>query len=91
MSVLFAMIRTSSERIRRLSSHLVVYDEIGKAIGHRDIQNVHEGGKQGLAHFTVLVRGAADLARAATAFLEYTRHASHGLPTSQAVLADALR
>ncbi len=33
MSVLFAMIRTSSERIRRLSSHLVVYDEIGKAIG----------------------------------------------------------
>ncbi len=33
MSVLFAMIRTSSERIRRLSAHLVVYDEIGKAIG----------------------------------------------------------
>jgi CRP/FNR family cyclic AMP-dependent transcriptional regulator len=33
MSVLFAMIRTSSDRIRRLSSQLVVYDEIGKAIG----------------------------------------------------------
>jgi CRP-like cAMP-binding protein len=33
MSVLAAMIRTSSERIRRLSAHLVVYDEIGKAIG----------------------------------------------------------
>jgi len=33
MSVLFAMIRTSSDRIRRLSTHLVVYDEIGKAIG----------------------------------------------------------
>jgi hypothetical protein len=33
MGVLFAMIRTSSDRIRRLNSHLVVYDEIGKAIG----------------------------------------------------------
>ncbi len=33
MGVLFAMIRTSSDRIRRLSSHLVVYDEVGKAIG----------------------------------------------------------
>jgi CRP/FNR family transcriptional regulator, cyclic AMP receptor protein len=33
MSVLFAMIRTGSERIRRLSSQLVVYDEVGKAIG----------------------------------------------------------
>ena len=33
MSVLFAMIRTSSERIRRLNAQVVVYDEIGKAIG----------------------------------------------------------
>jgi CRP-like cAMP-binding protein/putative methionine-R-sulfoxide reductase with GAF domain len=33
MSVLFGMIRTGSERIRWLSSQLVVYDEIGKAIG----------------------------------------------------------
>lgn len=33
VSVLFAMIRTSSERIRRLSSQLVVYDEVGKTIG----------------------------------------------------------
>jgi len=33
LSVLFAMIRTSSDRIRRLSSQLIVYDEIGKAIG----------------------------------------------------------
>jgi len=33
MSVLFAMIRTSSERIRRLSAQVVVYDEVGKAIG----------------------------------------------------------
>jgi CRP-like cAMP-binding protein len=33
LSVLFAMIRTSSDRIRRLSSQVVVYDEIGKAIG----------------------------------------------------------
>jgi CRP-like cAMP-binding protein len=33
ISFLFAMIRTSSDRIRRLSSQLVVYDEIGKAIG----------------------------------------------------------
>jgi CRP/FNR family transcriptional regulator len=33
MGVLAAMIRTSSDRIRRLSTQLVVYDEIGKAIG----------------------------------------------------------
>jgi len=33
MGLLFAMIRTSSERIRRLSSQLVVYDEVGRAIG----------------------------------------------------------
>jgi CRP/FNR family transcriptional regulator, cyclic AMP receptor protein len=39
MSVLFAMIRTSSERIRRLSAQLVVYDEVGKAIGEaRNLQ-----------------------------------------------------
>jgi CRP-like cAMP-binding protein len=39
MSVLFAMIRTSSERIRRLSAQLVVYDEVGKAVGEsRDLQ-----------------------------------------------------
>ena len=30
ISVLFAMIRTSSERIRRLSTQLVVYDESAK-------------------------------------------------------------
>ena len=41
MSVLFAMIRTSSDRIRRLSTHLVVYDEIGKAIGEsRSLQEL---------------------------------------------------
>lgn len=33
LSVLFAMIRTASERIRRLNAQVVVYDEIGKAIG----------------------------------------------------------
>ncbi|HTL57738.1 MAG TPA: cyclic nucleotide-binding domain-containing protein [Candidatus Limnocylindrales bacterium] len=39
MSVLFDMVRTSSERIRRLSTHMVVYDEVGKAIGEaRDLQ-----------------------------------------------------
>ena len=41
LSVLFAMIRTSSERIRRLSSQLVVYDEVGKAIGEsRELQTL---------------------------------------------------
>jgi len=41
MGVLFAMIRTSSERIRRLSSHVVVYDEVGRAIGEaRDLQEL---------------------------------------------------
>ncbi len=33
LSVLFAMIRTAGDRIRRLNSQVVVYDEIGKAIG----------------------------------------------------------
>jgi CRP/FNR family cyclic AMP-dependent transcriptional regulator len=43
MSVLFAMIRTSSERIRRLSAQLVVYDEVGKAIGESpDLQTLSE-------------------------------------------------
>lgn len=41
MSVLFAMIRTSSDRIRRLSTQLVVYDEVGKAIGEApDLQTL---------------------------------------------------
>jgi GAF domain-containing protein len=41
ISVLFAMIRTSSERIRRLSAQLVVYDEIGKTIGEApDLQGL---------------------------------------------------
>lgn len=41
MSVLFAMIRTSSERIRRLSAQVVVYDEVGKAIGEaHDLQTL---------------------------------------------------
>ncbi|MCX6922323.1 MAG: cyclic nucleotide-binding domain-containing protein [Verrucomicrobia bacterium] len=41
MSMLFAMIRTSSERIRRLSGQVVVYDEVGKAIGEsRDLQTL---------------------------------------------------
>lgn len=33
LSVLFAMIRTCGDRIRRLSTQVVVYDEVGKAIG----------------------------------------------------------
>ena len=33
LGVLFGMIRTSSERIRRLNRQVIVYDEIGKAIG----------------------------------------------------------
>ena len=40
-SVLLAMIRTSGDRIRRLSKELVVYDEVGKAIGEsRDLQTL---------------------------------------------------
>jgi CRP-like cAMP-binding protein len=43
LSMLFAMIRTSSERIRRLSAHVVVYDEVGKAIGEaRDLRTLLE-------------------------------------------------
>jgi CRP-like cAMP-binding protein len=39
--MLFAMIRTSGERIRLLNSHVVVYDEIGKAIGEsRDLEQL---------------------------------------------------
>jgi len=41
MSVVFAMLRTSSERIRRLSAQVVVYDEVGKAIGEsHDLQTL---------------------------------------------------
>ncbi len=41
LGVLFAMIRTSGDRIRRLSTQLVVYDEIGKAIGEaKDLQGL---------------------------------------------------
>ena len=40
-SLLFAMIRTSGERIRRLSAQVVVYDEVGKAIGESaQLQNL---------------------------------------------------
>jgi CRP-like cAMP-binding protein len=33
MNVLFAMLHTSNERIRRLSAQVIVYDAVGKAIG----------------------------------------------------------
>lgn len=33
MSVLFAMIRTAGDRIRALNAQVIVYDEVGKAIG----------------------------------------------------------
>jgi CRP-like cAMP-binding protein len=33
VTMLFAMLRTCGERIRRLSVHVVVYDEVGKAVG----------------------------------------------------------
>jgi CRP/FNR family transcriptional regulator, cyclic AMP receptor protein len=43
MDVLFGMIRTSSERIRRLNRQVIVYDEIGKAIGEStDLQQLLE-------------------------------------------------
>jgi len=39
LSLLFGMIRTASDRIRWLSTQLVAYDEVGKAIGEgRDLQ-----------------------------------------------------
>jgi CRP-like cAMP-binding protein len=53
MGVLFAMIRTSSDRIRRLSAHMVVYDEVGKTIGEaRDLQALLEVILQQLASAT---------------------------------------
>jgi len=52
-SLLFGMIRTSSDRIRRLSSHLIVYDEVGKAIGEsRELQTLLEVILQQLASAT---------------------------------------
>ncbi len=52
-SVLFGMIRTSSERIRRLSSQLVVYDEVGKAVGEApSLQNLLDVILQQLASAT---------------------------------------
>ncbi len=54
MSVLFAMIRTSGERIRRLSTQLVVYDEVGKAIGEsHDLQTLLDVILQQLATATL--------------------------------------
>jgi CRP-like cAMP-binding protein len=53
MSVLYAMIRTSSDRIRRLSAQLVVYDEVGKAIGEApDLQTLLDVILQQLASAT---------------------------------------
>lgn len=41
LSVLLAMLRTSGDRIRRLSTQLVVYDEVGRAIGEApDLQTL---------------------------------------------------
>jgi CRP-like cAMP-binding protein len=43
LAVLFGMLRTSSDRIRRLSTQLVVYDEVGRAIGEApDLQTLLE-------------------------------------------------
>ena len=54
MSVLFALIRPSSERIRRLSTQLVVYDEVGKAIGEsRELQTLLDVILQQLASATL--------------------------------------
>ena len=43
LDVLAAMIRTSSERLRRMSTEVIVYDEIGKAIGESpDLRSLSE-------------------------------------------------
>ncbi len=53
MSVLFAMLRTSSERIRRLSAHVVVYDEVGRSIGEApDLQTLLDAILQQLSSAT---------------------------------------
>jgi CRP/FNR family transcriptional regulator, cyclic AMP receptor protein len=70
MSVLFGMIRTSSERIRRLSTHVVVYDEVGKAIGEaRDLQ----------ALLDVILQQLASAARADWGLLVLRSQFSDGL------------
>ena len=70
MSVLFAMIRTSSERIRRLSTHVVVYDEVGKAIGEaHDLQ----------ALLDAILQQLTSAARADCGLLVLRSQFSHGL------------
>jgi CRP/FNR family transcriptional regulator, cyclic AMP receptor protein len=54
MGVLFGMIRTSSERIRRLNRQVIVYDEIGKAIGEAtDLQQLLDVMARQLCHGTL--------------------------------------
>jgi CRP-like cAMP-binding protein len=51
LRLLFGMIRTSSERIRRLNASVVVYDEIGKAIGEaKSLQQLLDVVLHQLAH-----------------------------------------
>lgn len=53
LNVLFGMVRTSGDRIRRLSTHMVVYDEVGKAIGEsHDLQTLLDVILQQLASAT---------------------------------------
>ncbi len=84
MSVLFAMIRTSSERIRRLSAQLVVYDEVGKAIGAaRNLQTLLDVILQQLASATVADWGLLLLCSQFSDLLELRAQANLSLTPGQ--------
>jgi CRP/FNR family cyclic AMP-dependent transcriptional regulator len=84
MSVLFAMIRTSSERIRRLSSQLVVYDEVGKAIGEsQDLQSLLDVVLQQLSSATFADWGLFLLRSQFSELLEVRSLANVTLTTAQ--------
>jgi CRP-like cAMP-binding protein len=91
MNVLFAMIRTSSERIRRLSGQVVVYDEVGKAIGEsRDLQTLLDVILQQLAAATQADWGLLLLRSQFCDRLELRSQASLSLtPAQREELADA--
>ncbi len=84
MSVLFAMIRTSGDRIRRLSSQLVVYDEVGKAIGEAgDVQQLLDVILQQLSAATSADWGLVVLRSQFSEGLELRSHANLILTSEQ--------
>jgi CRP-like cAMP-binding protein len=91
MNVLFAFIRTSSDRIRRLSTQLVVYDQVGKAIGEsKDLQSLLDVILQQLFAATLADWGLLLLRSQFSEKLEIRAEANLSLsPSQRAAIANA--